>query len=171
MRTQASQDIRDEIRSIVTDITRAQAESDHELVSELTDELIDLIDTHEDKYELYASTIRNSINGAEKRREIARPYMKEASALNKLAKQLKERLQDDMKQHNLREVEAGKFTIRILRANIPKVIVNIPVERLPERFQRVEPRRQELQSAIIDGEEVEGVTLELSEFIQIFPFE
>lgn len=176
MRKHASQehdtffDIKGEIRSIVGAITDAQAEGDHELVSERTDELIALMDKHEDKYELYAYTIKNSINGAKKSKEIAHPYKAKASALNKLAELLEQRLKDDMKQRNLKEVKARIFTIRIVKAKNPKVIVNIPAEQLPERFQRVEPNKIELNSAIIDGEEVEGVTLELGEYIKIYPY-
>ena len=176
MRKHASQeqdsslDIRGEIRSIVGAITEAQAEGNAELVSELTDELIVLMDKHEDKYELYAHVIKNSINGAKKRKEIAHPYNAEASALKKLAELLKQRLKDDMKQGNLKEVETGIFTIRIEEDAIPTVIVNIPAEQLPERFQRVKPDKIKLRSAIIDGEEVEGVTLELGGHIKIYPY-
>ena len=45
---------------------RHKSEKDSELVSELTDELIALIDKHEDRYELYAQVIKNSINGEQK---------------------------------------------------------------------------------------------------------
>ena len=78
MRKHASQDIRDEIRSIVGAITEAQVEGNHELVSKLTDKLIALMDKHEEKYELYAHVIKNSINGAKRRREIAHPYIAKA---------------------------------------------------------------------------------------------
>ena len=176
MRKHASQehdtffDIRGEIRSIVGAITEAQAERDYELVSELTDELIALMDKHEDKYELYAYVIKNSINGEKKRREIAYPSNAEARALKNLAELLEQRLRDDMKQRNLKEVEAKIYTIRIVKNTISKVIVNIPAEQLPERFQRVKPDKIKLKSAIIDGEEVEGVTLELGEQIKIYPY-
>ena len=176
MRKHASQehdtffDIRGEIRSIVGAITEAQVERDSELVSELTDELIALMDKHEDKYELYAHVIKNSINGVRERKEIARPYNAEAKALKDLAELLKQRLKDDMKQRNLKEVEARIHTIRIEEATIPTVIVNIPAEQLPERFQRVEPNKIKLKSAIINGEKVEGVTLELGEYIRIYPY-
>ena len=176
MRKHASQEhdtffnIKGEIRSIVGAITEAQVERDSELVSELTDELIALIDKHEDKYELYAHVIKNSINGEQKRREIAYPSNAEALALKNLAELLKQRLKDDMKQRNLKEVEAGIYTIRIEEDDIRTVIVNIPAEQLPERFQSVEPDKIKLRSAIIDGEEVEGVTLELGEHIKIYPY-
>lgn len=176
MRKHASQehdtffDIRGEIRSIVGAITEAQAERDYELVSELTDELIALMDKHENKYELYAHVIKNSINGAKKSKEIAHPSIAKARALNKLAELLEQRLKDDMKRRNLKEVEARIYTIRIVENNISKVIVNIPAEQLPERFQRVKPDKIKLKSAIIDGEEVEGVTLELGEQIKIYPY-
>lgn len=176
MRKHASQehetffDIRGEIRYIVGAITEAQVERDYEKVSELTDELIALIDKHEDKYELYAHVIKNSINGVRERKEIARPYNAEAKALNKLAKLLEQRLKDDMKQRNLKEVKARIYTIRIVKATIPTVIVNIPPEQLPERFQRVEPNKIKLNSALIDGEEVEGVILEVGEYIKIYPY-
>ena len=176
MRKHASQehdtffDIKGEIRSIVGAITEAQVERDSELVSELTDELIALIDKHEDKYELYAQVIKNSINGEQKRRQIAYPSNAEALALKNLAELLKQRLKDDMKQRNLKEVEARIYTIRIEENNISKVIVNIPAEQLPERFQRVKPDKIKLKSVIIDGEEVEGVTLELGEQIKIYPY-
>ena len=176
MRKHASQehdtffDIKGEIRSIVGAITEAQAEGDHELVSERTDELIALMDKHENKYELYAYTIKNSINGEKKSRKIARPHNAKARALKNLAELLEQRLKDDMKQRKLKEVEARIYTIRIVKNDIPTVIVNIPAEQLPERFQRVEPNKIKLRSAIIDGEEVEGVTLELGEFIKIYPY-
>lgn len=176
MRKHASQehdtffDIKGEIRSIVGAITEAQAERDYELVSERTDELIALIDKHKDKYELYAHVIKNSINGAKKSKEIARPHNAKVRALNKLVELLEQRLKDDMKQRNLKEVEARIHTIRIVKADIPTVIVNIPAEQLPERFQRVEPNKIKLRSAIIDGEEVEGVTLEVGEYIKIYPY-
>ena len=176
MRKHASQeqdtffDIRGEIRSIVGAITEAQVERDSELVSELTDELIALMDKHEDKYELYAYVIKNSINGEQKRREIAYPSNAEARSLKNLAELLKQRLKDDMKQHNLKEIEVGIHTIRIEEDDIPTVIVSIPAEQLPERFQRVEPNKIKLRSAIINGEKVEGVTLELGEHIRIYPY-
>ncbi len=169
MRKHASQ-IKGEIRSIVGDIIKAQAERDYELVSELTDELIDLMDKHEDKYELYAHVIKNSINGEKKSREIAHPSIAKARALKSLAELLEQRLKDDLKQRNLKEVEARIYTIRIEENNNSKVIVNIPAEQLPERFQRVKPDKIKLKSAIIDGEEVEGVTLELGEQIKIYPY-
>ena len=164
--------IKGEIRSIVGTITEAQAERNDELVSELTDELIALMDKHEDKYGLYAHVIKNSINGAKVSTERARPHNAKASALNKLAELLKQRLKDDMKQRNLKEVEARICTIRIEENNISKVIVNIPAEQLPKRFQRVrvEPNKIKLRSAIEDKEEVEGVTLEFGEHIKIYPY-
>ena len=89
MRKHASQehdtffDIRGEIRSIVGKITEAQAENDHELVSELTDELIALVDNHEDKYELYAHVIKNSINGERKSKEIGSPVHSKSARTQK----------------------------------------------------------------------------------------
>ena len=147
MRKHASQEhdtffnIKGEIRSIVGAITEAQAERDYELVSERTDELIALMDKHEDKYALYAYTIKNSIKGEKESREIAYPHNAKARALNKLAELLEQRLKDDMKQRNFKEVEARICTIQIEENGIPTVIVNIPAEQLPERFQRVNPTR------------------------------
>lgn len=162
--------IKDEIRSIVGNIIEAQVEKDYELVSELTDELIALMDKHKEKYELYAHVIKNSINGEKKSREIAHPSIAKARALKKLTELLEQRLIDDMKQDNLKEVAARIYTIRIVKNNNPRVVVNIPAEQLPERFQRVKPDKIKLQSAIIDGEEVEGVPLELGEQIKIYPY-
>ena len=125
MRKHASQehdtffDIKGEIRSIVGAITEAQAEGAHELVSERTDELIALMDKHEDKYELYADTIKRSKDGAKNSKEIAYPHNAKAKALNKLAELLKQRLKDDMKQRNLKEVEARIYTIRIVEKRHP----------------------------------------------------
>jgi len=72
------------------------------------------------------------------------------------------------------EVKASNYTIRIVKNEIPTVIVDIPAEQLPERFQRVvqrvESNKIELRSAIINGEEVEGVTLELGEHIKIYRY-
>lgn len=170
--SQQPDDIKGEITSVVEDIMEARVENDQGLVSELTDKLIALMDKHEDKYELYASTIKRSAAGAEERKEKIRSDRAKVTALTKLEEQLRQRLKDDMKQHNLNVVNAGFFTIRVRKDDMPTVIVNIPAEQLPERFQRrkVEPDKPKLKSAIIDGEEIEGVHLELGDHIEIFSF-
>ena len=166
-------EITGEIKLIIRDITDIQGDPElnlkqkQELIEERTDELLDLMDDHEDKYEAYVHVIKNATNSATGNKEIADMFQSKATALNNLAKRLKETLLRDMQEHNLTKVDAGIFSIRTQTNSIPTLTVSVPAVKLPKRFQRVEPDNDELRHALSTGEEVEGVTLEKGKHIRI----
>ena len=162
-------EITTEIKVIIQEITQAQADKDLKLVGELTDELLTLMDKHEDKYERYVHVIKNSLLGAKGNKEIADQFQAKATALNNLAKRLKDRLKADMEQHGLSKVDAGIFTVRTQTNSVATLTVEVPAIELPERFQRIEPNTDELRFALTNGEEVEGVTLEKGQHVRINP--
>ena len=156
-------DITGKIKQATLEITEALQQGDEELVEDLFEDLIALINSHENKYEAVAYTIIDS-------RNLTEEYRAKAKAYNDLAKRLKERLQDRMNQQGLRELDAGIFTLRIQRNGLPTVIVDIPAEDLPEQFHNIKPNKEKLRLALSKGERVEGVTisfLEIGEHIKI----
>ena len=161
--------ISSEIKVIMREITEAQAEKDYDLVEKLTDELLNLMDKHENKYERYVHVIKNALNSAAGNKEIADIFQSKATALNNLAKRLKETVLKDMENHNLTKIDAGIFTIRTQRNSIPTLKVSIDPEELEERFQTIEANKDELRFAISNGEEIKGVTLEKGVHIRIGP--
>lgn len=160
-------DITSEIKVIIREITIAQYDKDYDLVSELTDELTNLMDKHENKYESYVHVIKNSLNAATGNKEIADQFMAKYTALNNLAKRLKERLHQDMKQHGLNKVDAGIFTVREQRNSVASLEVEVQPEQLPEEFQRIEIDTAELRAALEFGEEVKGASLKKGTHIRI----
>lgn len=149
-----------EIKQVTTEFANAFQQDDEELSEELFEELIDLINSHEERYQTVACIIIDSRNLTEEYRAKARAY-------NDLAKRLRDRLQNRMDQQGLRELNAGIFTLRIKRTGFPTVIVDIPVEELPQQFQSIKPDKIKLRSALSNGEKVEGVTLEIGEYVAI----
>ena len=162
-------DISDEMKMIILEIAEAQAAKDYDTVEELTEELIEIIDMHEDKYEASIHVIKNSLNAAAGNQELANAFQAKATAHNNVAKHLKQRLQDDMKRHGLNTVDAGIFTVRTVKNSVATLTVHIPADQLPERFWKIEPDNDELRFAISGGDEVEGVTLEKGEHIRFSP--
>ena len=153
-------DITGEIKQVTTEIIKALEKQDEDLVEVLFEELIDLINSHENKYEAAAYTIIDSLN-------LTQEYQAKARAYRYLAKRLKERLQDRMNQRGLRELDAGIFTLRIKRNGHPTVIVDIPAEKLPEEFHNIKPNKEKLRLALSNGVKIEGVTLEIGEYVAI----
>ena len=162
-------DISTEMKLIIREITEAQADKNLDLVSELTDELLNIMDQHEDKYEAYVHVIKNSLNGAAGNKEIADIFGAKATALNNLAKRLKETLVQDLKQHGLTKADAGIFTIRTQKNSIPTLDVKVSAEELPERFHTIEVNKEELRFALANGEKIEGATLETGVHLRIGP--
>ena len=153
-------DVTSEIKRVTLEITEALQQSDDELVEELFDDLIDLINSHENKYEAVAYTIIYS-------RDLAEEYQAKAKAYRYLAKRLKERLYDRMKQQGLKEFDTGIFRLWINKNPFPTVIVDIPAEELPKAFHNIRPDKVKLREALSKGEKIEGVTLELNEHLKI----
>lgn len=149
-----------EIKQVTTEFTNALQQDNEELAEELFEELIDLINTHEERYQTVACIIIDSRNLTEEYRSKARAY-------NDLAKRLKDRLQNRMDQQGLRELEAGIFTLRIIRNGHPTVIIDIPAEELPVQFHSIKPDKVKLRDALSNGEEIEGVSLEIGEYVAI----
>ena len=162
-------DISDEMKLIIVEIAEAQAAKDYDAVETLTDELIEIIDMHEDKYEASIHVIKNSLNSAAGNQELANAFQAKATALNNVAKRLKQRILDDMKSHGLKSVNAGIFTVRTVKNSVATLTVHVPADQLPERFWKIEPDNDELRHAISTGDEVEGVTLEKGEHIRFSP--
>ena len=146
-------EITSEIEGVIEEIIEAQKQNDSDLVDELTEKLISLINSESNRYEAMAHVIKNCENTAKE--------------INKIAKTLRERVKQHMKQLNLLRVEAGRFTVT--RRSRPKVKIddNVSIAELPEQFQRIIANRPELIRALKNGEEVEGVQLEQGEFVVI----
>ena len=160
-------DISDEMKQIIADMTEAQAEKDLELVNALTTELIEMIEMHGNKYEATVHVIKNSLAAAEYNKAIADEFQSIATAHNKLAKTLKERLHEDMKFHHLDEVNAGIYVVRTATNPTAKLEVYVDADKLPEQFQKIEVDTDELRYALSVGEEVEGAELVKGQHIRI----
>ena len=160
-------DISNEMKNILAELGDAQYEKDYGRIEELTDELIEIISLHSDKYEATVHVIQNAINTAKGNQEIADQFQAKATANNNLAKHLKTKLLQDMKMHGLTKITAGIFSIRTQKNSVATLTIHIPAENLPRAFQRVEPNNEELRAALSNGEEVDGVTLIKGEHIRI----
>lgn len=150
-------DITAEIKTIVAEITEAPQENDSDFVDELTEKRIDLINNLEsNKYEAIADLIKNCENTAR--------------VLNQIARTLRERVVQHMKQLDVLTVDAGRFTVtRKPNSGKVKIDANVSIAELPERFQRITANKPELRRALRNGEKVEGVELETGEHIIINP--
>ena len=153
MQGHAPFEITSEIKGVIEEIIEAQEQNDCDLVDELTEKLISLINSESNKYEAIAHVIKNCENTAK--------------GLNKIAKTLRERVVQNMKQLDLLRVDAVRFTVTRTSSLKVKIDDNVSIAELPERFQKIIANRPELKLALKNGEEVEGVQLEQGEFIQI----
>ena len=162
-------DISPKIKEVIREIAEAQQDKDTKLVSELTDNLLDLLDLHEDKYEGYVHVIQNSLAAAKNNKVIADQFNAIATAHNNLAKRLKARIQQDMELHQTDKVNAGLYIVRIQKNSVATLTVEVDPEDLPKRFQSVIPNTDELRFALTNGDEVEGVSLLKGEHIRIVP--
>ena len=153
MQGHAPFEITSEIKGIIEEIIEAQKQNDCDLVDELTEKLISLINSESNKYEAIAHVIKNCENTAKE--------------INKIAKTLRERVVQNMKQLDLLRVDAGRFTVTRTSSSRVKIDVNVSIAELPERFQRIMANRPELKNALKNGEKVEGVQLEQGEHVSI----
>ena len=153
MQEHALFEITSEIKGVIEEIIEAQQQNDCDLVDELTEKLISLINLESNRYEAIAHVIKDCENTAK--------------GINKIAKTLRERAVQNMKQLDLLKVDAGRFTVTRASISKVKIDVNVSIEELPERFQRITADKREMQRALRNGEEVEGVQLEQGEFIRI----
>jgi DNA repair ATPase RecN len=153
MQGHAPFEITSEIKGVIEDIIEAQKQNDSDLVDELTEKLISLINSESNRYEAMAHVIKNCENTAKE--------------INKIAKTLRERVKQHMKQLDLLRVDAVRFTVTRTSSSKVKIDVNVSIAELPERFQRITANKPELKRALSNGEKVEGVQLEQGEHIQI----
>jgi len=160
-------DISTDIEQIIFEITEAQHDKNHDLVEELTCQLLDLISTHEDKYEACVHVIKNSLNAAEGNQAIANEFQAIATAHNNVAKRVKEMIKNDMERHGLKKVDAGIFNVRMHKNSVPTLHVYCDAEELPKRFQKIEINNDELRFALAHGEEVENAELVKGEHVRI----
>ena len=145
--------ITSEIKGVIEKIIEAQKQNDCDLVDELTEELISLINSESNRYEAMAHVIKNCENTAKEIKEIA--------------KTLRERVKQHMKQLDLLRVDAGKFTVTRASNSKVKIDDNVSIAELPKRFQKITANTFELKHALINGEKVEGVQLEQGEHVRI----
>lgn len=153
MQGHAPFEITSEIKGVIEDIIEAQKQNDCDLVDELTEKLISLINSESNRYEAIAHVIKNCENTAK--------------GINKIAKTLRERVVQHMKQLDLLRVDAVRFTVTRTSSSKVKIDVNVSIAELPERFQRITANKPELKRALSNGEKVEGVQLEQGEHIRI----
>lgn len=153
-------DVTDEIKQVTLKIIEALQQENEELVEERFEDLIDLINSYENKYQSVAYIIVDS-------RNLAKKYQAKASAYRYLARRLKERLHDHMNQQELKDFDTGIFRLWIKDNLYPTVIVDIPAEELPKEFHSIRPDKVKLREALSKGEKIEGVTLESGEHLTI----
>ena len=153
MQGHAPFEITSEIKGVIEDIIEAQNQNDSDLVDELTEKLISLINSESNRYEAIAHVIKNCENTAK--------------GLNKIAKTLRERVKQHMKQLDLLRVDAGRFTVTRQSSSKVEIDNNVSIAELSERFQRITANKPELKRALNNGEKVEGVQLEQGEHVRI----
>ena len=158
-----------EIGEIIDDIVDAEIAGDTDAVDALIAKLDQLYDARTTKYEGYVHVIKNALNTAKGCKAEADFFAKRATALNNLAKRLKNNLHDDLVHHDEESVKAGKYRIARQKNSQPTVNVRIPDADLPAAYQKVtvEADKTALKQAIENGEEIDGVDLETGEHIRI----
>lgn len=161
-------DLTAHITEIIDDIVVAYEIGNPELADELFDELAQLHLQRNDKLEGYVHVIKNSQIAADAAKAEAAAFAKRARALEALATRLKKTLLEDLVHHDEKSSNAGRFKIA-RQAGAPRVAVTIPAGDLPEEYQRVtvDADKTALKTALKQGEQIEGVTLELTEHLRI----
>ena len=158
-----------EIEQIIDDIIDAELAGDKDAVDALHAELDKLYDARTTKHEGYVHVIKNSLNTAKGCKAEADFFAKRATALNNLAKRLKDTLKEDLIHHDEESVKAEKYRIARQKNSQPTVNIHIPDEDLPAEYQNVtvEADKPALRKAINGGEEIDGVDLEYGEHVRI----
>ena len=161
--------LRAEIGEIIDDIIDAEIAGDTDEVDALHAELDKLYDARTTKHEGYVHVIKNALNTAKGCKAEADFFDKRATALNNLAKRLKDTLKDDLIAHDEKSVTAGKFRIARQKNSQPTVNVFIDAEDLPADYQNVtiEADKTALKQAIKNGAEIDGVEIETGEHVRI----
>ena len=158
-----------EIGEIIDDIIDAELAGDTDAVEALLAKLDTLYESRSIKHEGYVHVIKNSLNTAKGCKAEADFFAKRATALNNLAKRLKDTLKEDLIHHDEESAKAGKYRIARQKNSQPTVNVHIPDEDLPSEYQNVtvEADKPALRKAIDGGEEIDGVDLEYGEHVRI----
>lgn len=141
------------------------AEHEPETIDAVEEYLKSLASDRERKLDNYAALVRE----LEARAKIR---LDEAKRLESLAKRdldtverLKERLRLVFTMHEWRSVDTDRFRITLAQnGGKQKLVVEVPIEELEERFRRTETKvvadNDALREALGDGEVIEGVRLE-----------
>ena len=151
-------EITDTLEVIRRDIIDAQIAGDDDEIQALMEKLDALYSERSEKHEDYIHVIKNAEMEAKALRI-------RASALTKLAKQLRGTFLDDMIQHGEKQTNAGKF--RLSRRNGARVVLHIDAGDLPEAYQHITADKNALRRALSGGEVIEGVELEPTEHVRI----
>lgn len=149
----------DTIEAIIHDIIDAQIAGDEDEIQTLMEKLDALYSERSEKYEGCIHVIRNA-------QAEATALRTRASALTKLAKQLRETLLNDMIQHGEKQTNAGEFRVRRQKGP-PRVVLHIDAVDLPEEYQHITADKNALSRALRAGGAIEGVELEPTEHIRI----
>ena len=158
-----------EIGEIIDEIIDAEIAGDTDAVDALLAKLDTLYASRSIKHEGYVHVIKNALNTAKGCKAEADFFAKRATALNNLAKRLKDTLKDDLVHHGEESVKAGKYRITRQKNSQPTVNVRIPDEDLPSEYQSVtiEADKTALKKALQNGKEIDGVDLETGEHVRI----
>ena len=158
-----------EIGEIIDDIIDAEIAGDTDAVEALLAKLDTLYESRSIKHEGYVHVIKNSLNTAKGCKAEADFFAKRATALNNLAKRLKDTLKGDLIEHDEKSVTAGKFRIARQKNSQPTVNVLIDAENLPTDYQNVtiEADKAALKQAITNGADIDGVDMEYGEHVRI----
>ena len=162
-------DLRAEIEQIIDEILDAEIAGDTDAVDALHTELDKLYNARAAKHEGYVHVIKNTLNAAQGCKAEADFFAKRATALNNLAKRLKDTLKEDLIHHDEESVKAGKYRIARQKNSQPTVNVHIPDEDLPADYQNVtiEADKPALKQAITNGADIDGVDMEYGEHVRI----
>ena len=157
-----------EIAELVDDIVDADLAKDPDELDALHGELAALYDARTEKHEGYVHVIKNAEAAAEACKAEAHLFFARATALQNLAKRLKETLRADLEYHDEKSITTGAF--KIARQNgQKKVVVRVAPADLPAEYQRVtiEADKPALKGALRDGTEIDGVELQSTEQLRI----
>ena len=160
--------LNEQILELVVEIEAAETAGDTELIAELEETITQTFTAIDAKRERYCEVIRTADAQSKALREEARRFSARAKNMDALSKRLKLSLQEDLEKFGEVRAEAGKFQLAI--TNSPqRVVLEIPVEMLPSRFQDVLVKMDTtaLRKALQDGESVEGASLEQGTHLRI----
>lgn len=153
--------ISDDIQHLNSLLDNLDDSSQQQLITEWLEHLEQ---ERESKLDNYATLIAELEAKAEIRKQEAKRLMDLAAGDEKRAKMLKERLKYFFETNQLKKVETDRYKLSLVKhGGKPPLILDesIPVEEIPEKFQRVnvEPDTKAIRQALEAGEELDFARL------------